>query len=182
VTVGHSSSVTRGQTAGQSHATTKGKTTGTSKGRTEGRSTSTGQTLGTSDSTGWSEGIEPTYATLPTAVHSKENAVYFAAQTLRSLKTGTALINFVGDDGMRAELIRVPRMNAVSLTTEAFDELRQRIYAQSPSAIETTRAVAALKAREQDLIGAALKRKHPNRFEPSTFRVPAATPRREGDD
>jgi hypothetical protein len=180
-TVGHSSSVTTGHTIGRSNSTSKGKTTGTSKGRTEGRSTSTGETHGTTDSSGWSEGIEPIYATLPTAVHSKENAIYFAAQTLRSLKTGTALINFVGEGGMRAEMVRVPKMNSIPLSAEAFEQLRQQVFAQSPSAIETTRAVAALQTREQNLIGAANKRRQADTPEPSNFRVPTGK-RREAND
>jgi hypothetical protein len=138
-----------------------------------------GETQGSSDSTGWSEGIEPIYAALPMAVHSKENALYFAAQTLRSLKTGTALINFVGDDGMRAELVRVPKMNCTTLTSEEFDELRRQVFARSPSGLETPQAMAQLQAREQRLIGAAAKRKQPT--EPTSFRVPT-TQRRDTDD
>jgi len=174
-TVGRSNSVTRGMTVGRSSSTTTGKTTGTSNGRTVGSSTSTGETHGTSDSTGYSEGIEPIYDALPTAVHSKENAVYFAAQTLRSLPTGSAVFNYVASDGMKATMLRVPKVSAPELPPKAFTALRQRVFEQSPSAIETSAAVQVLEARERKLIGAATVRKYPPEpAEPSAFRVPTA--------
>jgi hypothetical protein len=55
------------------------------------RATTTGvaETRGTSASEGWQEAFEPLYANLPSAMHSKENVLYMAAQTLRNLTTGT---------------------------------------------------------------------------------------------
>ena len=176
-TFGHSNSVTRGHTVGQSSSTTTGKSKGTSKGRTVGSSSSTGQTYGTSDSSGFSEGIEPLYATLPTAVHGKENALYFAAQTLRSLKTGAAVFNYVAGEGMKATMLRVPKVGTPQLPPHSFNALRQQVFKESPSAIETHQAVAALEARERKLIGVAELRRHPPEPEPSGFRVARPKPR-----
>jgi hypothetical protein len=174
-TIGHSSSVSRGQTVGRSGSMTKGKSTGTSKGHTVGNSSSTGETHGTSESAGYSEGIEPTYADLPTAVHSKENALYFAAQTLRSLKTGSAVFNYVAGEGMKVTMLRVPKVSAVPLLPPEFDALRRQVFEKSPSAIAIDQAVAALQSRERTLIGAAERRKYPAEpSEPGGFRVARA--------
>ena len=111
-------------------------------------------------------------------MHGKENALYFAAQTLRSLKTGAAVFNYVAGEGMKATMLRVPKVATPQLSPRSFDALRQRVFKESPSAIETDQAVAALEARERKLIGAAELRRHPPEpAEPDGFRVAMPKPK-----
>jgi hypothetical protein len=161
----NSMTTTRGtsQTAGTSYTETIGQTVG--------RSTSAGQTTGTSDSRGYSEGIEPLYGNLPSAVHGKENMLYFAAQELLSLTTGRARIAYVGAAGRVMALLQVPPVSPVSLDDASFAALQQRIFARSISAIPMQEAVAALEQREQALIAEA--KQHGEVIEPESFRVPA---------
>src|SRR5205085_586691 len=91
-----------GRSQGRNNSRSEGQTTGTSRARTTGRSTGTsrsesvseGETHGTSTSHAVSEGLEPLYEDLPSAVHGMENMLYFAAQRLRSLRTGEAYVHY----------------------------------------------------------------------------------------
>lgn len=116
---------------------------------------------GQSRTSGWTEGLEPEFAPLPGGVHSKENALYFAAQTLRSLKTGQGFVNFVGQDGMQAALCAVPPVHKTTLSDEAFTALRQRMLDESPSAIAADRAAECVAEREQRLIAEAAEARRP---------------------
>jgi hypothetical protein len=109
------------------------------------------------------------YADLPTAVHSKENVLYMAAQQLRSLKTGVAYLSYVAGSGLITARIAVPKVRAVAADNAAFNALRDRILAQSRSAIPMSEAIAVLEKREQQLIAEA---KQVNEMEePASFRV-----------
>jgi hypothetical protein len=172
-TVSKSRSTTRGvsnaHTEGRSHAHTIGKSVGKTVGRSTGFTHTRGGSEGTSRSTGASEGIEPVYADLPTAVHSKENVLYMAAQQLRSLKTGVAYLSYVAGSGLITARIAVPKVRAVAADNAAFNALRDRILAQSRSAIPMSEAIAVLEKREQQLIAEA---KQVNEMEePASFRV-----------
>ena len=189
-TTGHSSGTTVGHSIGRETGQSVGRTTGKSVGRETGKSigytlgrsigqTSTaGATTGKTDTAGFSESIEPIYETLPTAVHSKENATYMAAQTLRSLTTGRALINYVGQTGMNTAMITVPRVQSTTVLNEQFDRLRNGIFIRSPSAIATEHAIAMLEEREQKLVAAAGSIDEID--EPASFRVPVGKDLRNG--
>jgi hypothetical protein len=76
---------------------------------------------------------------------------------------------------MKATMLRVPKVIAPEPPPDAFTALRQRVFEQSPSAIEIGEAVEVLETRERKLIGAATVRKYPPEpVEPSAFRVPTA--------
>lgn len=158
-----------GKSVGKSIGNTSGRSIGHTRGRSLGLTNTSGNTTGSTTSTGYSEGIEPLYEILPTAVHSKENAIYMAAQTLRSLTTGQALINYVGQIGMNTAMIAVPRVQTSTVSVEQFDKLRASVFSTSPSAIETEKAIAVLEQREQGLFAAAEKNHEVE--EPETFRV-----------
>jgi hypothetical protein len=77
-----------------------------------------------------------------------------AAQTLRTLATGRAFINYVGSAGMVPVLLTVPRISEHPLSTEAFAALRERILSKSTAATPVAQAVALVSAREQKLLDA----------------------------
>ncbi len=85
-TTGRSQSHAVGRSVGESRATTRGTSIGNTTGRSVGRTLTEGTTEGTSASWGWSEGIEPIYELLPTAVHSIENVKSFQHSGIRSLE------------------------------------------------------------------------------------------------
>ena len=152
-------SLGRHAATGASSNTAAGKATGKSSSRASGRSSGTSRTHsisraysettieaemhGSSVSEGTTEGLEPIFAVLPSAVHSKENMLYLAAQTLRSLKTGQAFVNYVGAAGMQAALLRVPRVKSEPLTEAKFLALRTRMLDASPSALLSEEAAAS---------------------------------------
>lgn len=172
-----SESTTHGTTHGTSIA--KGKNWNRSKSTAHSQQKSTGITtgnsigLGQSTSTGWSEAMVPILEKRPGGVHSKENVLYRAAQTLRSLPTGTCFINWVDRNGMQNALLRVPQLSAIAIPEEAFAKLRCAVFDASPSAIPTQEAQNRLADRRRRLLGAA----HAQRLvkadvpEPATFRV-----------
>ena len=159
---GTASSSASGRTAGSAratgstHAVTHSSAWGESIARGSSRATSIGraETRGTGRTQGTSEGLEPILAELPSAVHGKENVLYMAAQTLRTLATGRAFINYVGKAGMVPVLLTVPRISEHPLSAEAFAALRERILAKSAAATPVAHAVALVSAREQKLLDA----------------------------
>jgi hypothetical protein len=121
------------------------------------RATSVGKgiTIGSSQTRSSQEAFEPIMADLASAVHSKENALYMAAQTLRNLTAGRAFINLVDRSGMHAGLISIPNVQACSVPPEAFDLLRERIMARSSASIPSDLARECVAGRERDLIAKA---------------------------
>lgn len=83
------------ETDGWFRSTTRSASRSQSEGRSVGRSNSQAQMAGTSFSAGASEGLQPVFAELPSAVHGKENVFYFAARELLSLQTGHARMAYV---------------------------------------------------------------------------------------
>ena len=176
-TEGESESVTHGGTRGVSLArgisTTHSKSVARSQqesiGVTKGNSIGFGQ----STSNGWSEAVVPILATRPGGVHSKENVLYQAAQTLRSLPTGTCFINWVDHNGMQNAMLRVPQLPAATIADDAFDKVRNTVFRASPSALPLPDAEQHLAERRRQLLAAAndrlVKLEPP---EPATFRVP----------
>lgn len=171
---GRSSAITSGrsQTVGSSSSVSHAQSV--IRARSIARSISEGETLGESDSRGLSESLEPILEDRPGSVHGKDNVLYMAAQTLRSLPTGHALLNYVGAQGMVATRLVVPPVKGFTLPNEAFVALRDRLLASSAAAIPATLAQAQLDARERAFLDFT-KRKIEDAPEPETFRVVART-------
>jgi len=122
-----------------------------------------------------SEGIEPIYADLPSAVHSKENVLYRAGQELLSLPTGEARIAYVGEGGRIAGSLKVPKVRSRVAADKEFEALRAKMLMASASALPIREAIKTIEQREQRLIAEARKAKAPPSIpkEPKTYRVPA---------
>lgn len=157
--------------ASEAQALSQSHSVGGSKSYVTGESIARGQ----SRISGWTEGLEPEFAPLPGGVHSKENVLYFAAQTLRSLKTGQGFVNFVGQNGMQAALCAVPPVHTTTLSDDAFAALRQRMLEESPSAIAADRAAECVAEREQRLIAEAAEARRPRTPGPKSSRTKAAS-------
>jgi len=165
----------------QSVATSQSSSCGRNTSKTAARSHSTGSSRSTTEgysytasrAEGVSEGLEPIFADLPSAVHSFENALYFAAQALRSLPAGQAFMHFVDAEGMKSARVQVPLVQQVTVSAERFTELRKRILERSAFATRTAEAERALGEREEALLREAqrLKDKVQELAEPTNFRV-----------
>jgi Helicase HerA, central domain len=168
--------------AGNSHNSSRGQSQSESTTTMRGTSTSTttieGYARGYSVAEGETEGLEPVYKDLPSAVHSYENVLYLAAQTLRALGAGQAYLHFVDADGMKAARVQVPRVQQRTVSDAVFAQLRGRILASSAYALKTDFATKAIDEREQELFAhcaaAVEKIEH---LEPVVFRVPAPAKR-----
>jgi hypothetical protein len=160
-------------TKSQSHAVTIGSTEGRGPSRAQNRATTigSGETRGTTVTSGTTEAFEPMYADLPNAMHSKENVLYMAAQTLRNLPTGRAFINYVGQSGMVPVLLTVPRISELPLSDEDFALLRERILSRSIAATPIAEALSIVSDREQLLLDERAKAAECP--EPETFRTRA---------
>ena len=112
-------------------------------------------------------------------MHSYQNALYFAAQRLRSLAAGEAFASFVDSAGLHAAHVHVPYVKPVPVSDGTFISIRTLIFSRSPSAIETPSAVAQLEQFEAQLFVDA-KQVPQLQPEPNSFRVPAPS-RRNGD-
>jgi DNA helicase HerA-like ATPase len=152
---GSSSGAARGGNSMRAVTTGRAHSESVSHGRNHATSTGKGTTVGTSKTRGSHEAFEPLMANLPASVHSKENALYMAAQTLRTLKTGTAYINFIDRKGMHAAIVAVPNVQGCALLTEAFATLREQVLARSTSATPLVQACEHVNARERALIARA---------------------------
>jgi len=176
---GTASSSAQGRTAGaarakgSTHAVSHASTWGESISHGASRATSIGraETRGTGRTQGTSEALEPILAQMPSAVHGKENVLYMAAQRLRTLPTGQAVINYVGQSGMVSVILTVPRISEHPLSPEAFEALRERVLSQSDAATPVAEAVRLVSNREQKLLDARAKAEEIP--EPETFRTKA---------
>ncbi len=128
------------------------------------------ETSGESRSRGSAEALEPLLYNLPSAVHSKDNVRYMAAHAIRSLRTGRAVVNFVGEAGMVAALLRVPFLQAPSISGAEFKAVRALTLSQSTCALPLPKAQLVIEQRERAL----LEMRAPAELaEPETFRVAA---------
>jgi hypothetical protein len=152
----------------RSHGSSSSSSTSTTCGETVTESYS----HSSSETHGESEGLEPTYENLPSAVHSYDNAVYMAAQKLRGLAAGEAYVSYVDQDGMHSARVRVPLVKQVAVADPTFVGIRALMLSRSPSALPTPDAAAQLDRREQDLVDAANLLRLPP-AEPEDFRVKA---------
>jgi hypothetical protein len=166
-TVGSTASLTRGQSV----ARARGGSVAVAHSESHSQSWSSSVMQGTSRSHGTTEGLEPIYADLPSAVHSFENSLYFAATLLRSLPAGQAYMNFVDADGMKAALVRVPRVKQLVVSDHAFEHIRATLLASSIYTLPTPAADASINTRERDLL-AACNNGATAVAEPANFRIP----------
>jgi Helicase HerA, central domain/Type IV secretion-system coupling protein DNA-binding domain len=170
---GHGRSAGSARAIGSMHATTRSSTWGESTSHGTSRATSVGraETRGTGRTQGTSEALEPILSEMPSAVHGKENVLYMAAQTLRTLPTGQAVINYVGQSGMVSVMLTVPRISEHPLSAGAFASLRERVLSRSSAATPIEQAILLVSNREQKLLDA--RRKAQEIPEPETFRTAA---------
>jgi hypothetical protein len=163
----------------ESHATTVGFSEGVafSRGRSRANTTGVAESRGTTLTEGTQEAFEPLYEELPSAVHSKENMLYMAAQTLRNLTTGMAFINFVDATGMHPGLLRVPDVHSFAPEPAVFDELRRHVLSHSVAATPEARAAERIRDREQRLLAAAKRALEPPEPQrPAEYRVQKSRP------
>jgi hypothetical protein len=138
-----------------------------------------GYSYGHSETRGASEGLEPIYQDLPSAVHSYDNVLYLASQMLRSLAAGEAYLSFVDESGMHSARVQVPLVKQLSVANDTFARIRTLVFCKSPSAIETAKAAAHLHWQEERLLSqaAALALPPAEPDMPKDFRV--AAPKRK---
>jgi len=177
---GASSAQTDGSSGGRSTARTRGSSRSHSVGTTSGETVTEGYSHGHSESRGASEGLEPIFQDMPSAVHGYQNMLYFAAQALRSLAAGEAYASFVDETGMHSGRVRVPRVKQISVANETFIRIRSLIFSESPSAIKTEEATALLQQQEERLLmqGSLAIQLPAEPANPKDFRVPAPKVRR----
>ena len=170
--IGTSTGTSSGTSGAKGSASSRGKASSRSASTSTGMIESEAYSHGRSESYGASEGLEPIYEDLPTAVHSYQNALYFAAQMLRSLTAGEAFASFVDDAGMHHARLRVPLVRAVPISDKTLNAIRMLLFSRSPSALETAAAIAVLEEREQKLFSDAERLQMPEQeLEPRAFRV-----------
>jgi hypothetical protein len=165
-----------GTSSGRSTARTRGTNTGHSSSTTTGDTITEGYSYGHSETRGASEGLEPIYQDLPSAVHSYDNVLYLAAQMLRSLAAGEAYLSFVDERGMHSARVQVPRVKQLSVGNDTFARIRTLVFCKSPSAVETAKATAHLQWQEERLLAEAAALTQTTPAEPDTpkdFRVAA---------
>jgi hypothetical protein len=156
---------TQGSVRGESsmHAVATGEAWGEAVTRGSHRASSIGraETSGTAETFGTQESFKPIYRELPGSFHSKDNVLYFAAQTLRNLTAGKAFINFVDATGMKAALLQVAPVQSRAPSPQAFDTLRASILNASPSAVSAEDARAHIVRRQHLLAEKAAEMRTP---------------------
>jgi DNA-binding Lrp family transcriptional regulator len=153
--VGESTSRMRGTSV--MHAVSKGEGVGdgVSYGIQRGKSSGSAQSSGTSLTRGESETFEPIYELLPSSFHSKEHALYTAAQLLRCLKAGQAYVRYFDADGARETFLTVPRVTECAISDAEFATIHSSVFAASPSASQAAVAREKVAERERTLIAEA---------------------------
>ena len=153
------------------------ETTGWARGQAETRGQSAARAAGRSDTRGAAQtrgaqdAYKPVFQALPTSFHSKEHMLYFAGQTLRSLVTGKAFINFVDATGMQAGLLTVAPVQSRAPKGAAFEELRARILDASPSSVRIDAARVHVTDRRRALIEEAEKLRSREPASPAGYRI-----------
>jgi hypothetical protein len=184
---GSSSMSGRGTTKGFGRSSMFSETKGWAQGEAESHGHSSARIAGRGNSQGMAQtkgahdAYRPVFQDLPASFHSKENMLYFAAQTLRSLTTGKAFINFVDANGMKAGLLTVAPVR--SRAPEEFDELRARILDTSPSSARIEAARSHVADRRRGLMEEAEKLRSrepasPKGYRTKKTRVPKKVPTR----
>ena len=158
------------ETSGWSHG--EAESTGQSSARIAGR----GNTRGAARTQGAQDAYKPIFRELPTSFHSKENMLYFAGQTLRSLVTGKAFINFVDATGMKAGLLTVASVRSRAPGPAEFENLRTRVLDASPSSARTDAARAHIADRRRGLMEEAEKLRSREPASPKGYRIKKKRP------
>ena len=169
-----SSSSAKARGRSSMHARTSGSAHGTaiSRAQSVAQTNGTATTKGSGTTRGVQEGFEPIMANLPSAMHSKENVLYMAAQTLRNLTTGTAFVNFVDATGMKAALLTVPNVQSYAPPPEEFERIRFGMLEASPSALPSKDARQVVARRKDILIDRAQRALlPPEPRSPAAYRV-----------
>jgi hypothetical protein len=128
-----------------------------SRGTSRSQSSGQAETHAGGKTRGSAEALEPIFEDRPSSVHSKDNVLYMAAQTLRNLPTGSAFLNYVGARGMVATLLVVPRVSDYRLSNNEFALLRETILSKSDAAIPASLAAAHVEARERAFLSFTIK-------------------------
>jgi len=118
-------------------------------GQSSARIAGRGNSRGAAQTHGAQDAYKSVFQELPASFHSKENMLYFAGQTLRSLVTGKAFINFVDATGMKAGLLTVAPVKSRAPGAAELEDLRAHILDASPSStrIDAGRAHVADRRR-----------------------------------
>ena len=122
----------------------------TSEGSMEAATHGKGTTAGKGTSEGQSEAIQPLMAHMPTSVHGKDNVLYMAGHMLRTLKIGTAYLNYIGKHGMVSTIVTVPPI--FTEQHENFNALRDKVLADSSAAVPTDKALALIADRHKNIV------------------------------
>lgn len=178
---GYATATSSGHSRSETQSSSVSRAESAVRARSLAQSVSEGETSGKSESRGSSEALEPILEDRPSSVHSKENVLYMAAQTLRNLPTGHAVLNYVGRQGMVTSLLAVPPLKDLPITNDAFKALRERFLSQSAAAIPAALARALVDERERAFL-AFTHQKETDESEPGSFRVAArSVAARRGD-
>jgi len=146
---GRSSAASATQSRSVNHSSSFSHAHSIAQARSRARSTSESESQGESETTGLSEALEPILEDRPSSVHSRDNVLYMAAQTLRNLPTGHAFLNYVGANGMVATQLVVPPIKDCGMTNAAFVALRERLLSESAAAIPAALARALVDERQR---------------------------------
>jgi hypothetical protein len=154
---GRATSKATGNVSMYAETTGWGRGEAEARGRSKARTVGRGDTRGTGQTHGAQDAYRPVFQELPSSFHSKENMLYFAGQTLRSLTTGKAFINFVDATGMKAGLLTVAPVQSRAPGAAEFEQLRARILDVSPSSARIDAARVHVADRRRTLIEEAEK-------------------------
>jgi hypothetical protein len=141
------------------------------RGQTMARTAGRGSTRGAAQTRGAQDAYKPVFQHLAGSFHSKENMLYFAAQTLRGLPTGKAFINFVDATGMKAALLTVAPVRSRAPGAAEFEELRARVLDASASSARIDSARAHVADRRRALVREAEKLRSAEPTSPRGYRT-----------
>jgi hypothetical protein len=146
-------SISKSSSRAVTHAATESESV--SLGKSTARSHGEAATSGHSTTQSAQEAFEPIYEDRPSAVHGMENIRYMAAQVLRNLTAGRAAISFVDALGLKSEELTVANVVSCVSDSHTFNEIRERVFEASPSALRSEEARRVVAQRERDLMALA---------------------------
>jgi hypothetical protein len=148
------------------------KSRATSIGQALGKSSSTGTTEQSGHTAGWNESYRSAYADLPSAVHSKENVIHRAAETINKLPTGVAVVKALVGGTVESALVQLPPVADAPGKGSLED-----FIAATPTALANAAADKLIADRREWLRGEAARLVEPLP-EPATYRQPLSTKHR----
>ena len=131
--------ISRGESHGLNWATTKQNGTSTGVGNTIGSSTGTS----TTHSLGFTESLAPIMEDRASAVHSKENVIYMAAEVITRLPTGTAIVKALVGNRVVSAIVQLPLVSDIpeQISGTACLHLLERTPSARPS-VEVDQLIA----------------------------------------